>query len=65
MQNGGDGGDASLEREKQLVIERDTKDAQVTAFLEAADGVETLDSTNLDVSETLDAVMRLISRRLA
>lgn len=65
LQNGGDGGDASLEREKQLVIERDTKDAQVTAFLEAADGVETLDSTNLDVSETLDAVMRLISRRLA
>ena len=47
------------------MIERDTKDAQVTAFLEAADGVETLDSTNLDVSETLDAVMRLISRRLA
>lgn len=50
----------ALDKERALVLERDEKDSKVTDFMQAAPGVTTLDSTNLDVSETLDAVMRII-----
>lgn len=52
----------SLQKERSLVLDRDAKDSKVTDFLEAAEGVATVDSTNLSVDETLDSVMSLIDQ---
>lgn len=41
--------------------ERDRRDAQVVDFLTAAPGVTTIDSTDLDLDQTVDAVVRLVS----
>ncbi len=54
----------ALNHERALVIDRDAKDAKVTDFLEAGPGVTTIDSTNANVSETLDAVMKLIDKTI-
>lgn len=40
--------------------ERDRRDAQVVDFLTAAPGVTTIDSTDLDFDQTVDAVVRLV-----
>jgi cytidylate kinase len=40
--------------------ERDRRDAQVVDFMTAAPGVTTIDSTNLDFGQTVDAVVRLV-----
>ncbi|MEO8262260.1 MAG: (d)CMP kinase [Pseudolysinimonas sp.] len=40
--------------------ERDRRDAQVVDFLTAAPGVTTIDSTELDFDQTVDAVVRLV-----
>jgi cytidylate kinase len=40
--------------------ERDRRDAQVVDFMTAAPGVTTIDSTNLDFDQTVDAVVRLV-----
>jgi cytidylate kinase len=40
--------------------DRDRKDAAVVDFLTAADGVTTLDSTNLDFEQTVTAVLDLV-----
>ncbi|MGB3909589.1 MAG: (d)CMP kinase [Pseudolysinimonas sp.] len=40
--------------------DRDRKDAAVVDFLSAADGVTTLDSTNLDFEQTVTAVLDLV-----
>jgi cytidylate kinase len=40
--------------------ERDRRDAQVVDFLTAAPGVTTIDSTDLDFAQTVDAVVRLV-----
>jgi cytidylate kinase len=42
------------------VLERDRRDSQVVDFLNAAEGVTTLDSTHLTFGETVDAVVSLI-----
>jgi cytidylate kinase len=42
------------------IAERDAKDSQVVDFLEAADGVTTLDSTDLDFPGTVDALVSLV-----
>lgn len=39
---------------------RDVDDSTVAAFTAAADGVYTLDSSDLDIDQTVDAVARLI-----
>lgn len=44
----------------QQLRERDRKDAQVVDFLTAAPGVTTIDSTELDFDQTVDAVVRLV-----
>lgn len=41
--------------------ERDRRDAQVVDFMTAAPGVTTIDSTDLDFDQTVDAVVRLVS----
>ncbi|MEO8093780.1 MAG: (d)CMP kinase [Pseudolysinimonas sp.] len=40
--------------------ERDRRDAQVVDFMTAAPGVTTIDSTDLDFAQTVDAVVRLV-----
>jgi cytidylate kinase len=40
--------------------ERDRRDAQVVDFLTAAPGVTTIDSTDLDFDQTVDAVVALV-----
>jgi cytidylate kinase len=42
------------------IAERDAKDSRVVDFLEAADGVTTLDSTHLDFDGTVDALVGLV-----
>ena len=42
--------------------ERDRKDAQVVDFLTAAEGVTTIDSTELDFEQTVDAVIEHVRR---
>lgn len=43
-----------------LLRERDRRDAQVVDFMTAAPGVTTIDSTDLDFDQTVDAVVRLV-----
>ena len=40
--------------------ERDAADAKVVDFMNAADGVTTVDSTELDFDQTVDAVIAVI-----
>ncbi|MBX3194930.1 MAG: (d)CMP kinase [Microbacteriaceae bacterium] len=42
------------------LLERDRRDAQVVDFMTAAPGVTTIDSTDLDFDQTVDAVVRLV-----
>jgi CMP/dCMP kinase len=48
----------------RAIAERDAKDSQVVDFLEAADGVTTLDSTDLDFDGTVDALVGLVQERV-
>ncbi len=56
-QLGGTQTDAQLRRE---VIERDARDSAVVNFQQAADGVVTLDSSDLDVEQTVAAVLGIV-----
>ena len=40
--------------------ERDRRDAQVVDFMTAAEGVTTIDSTDLDFEQTVQAVVDLV-----
>lgn len=51
---------ASLEATKDQVLRRDADDATVSSFHEAADGVITVDSSDLTLEETVTAVRRLV-----
>jgi cytidylate kinase len=42
---------------------RDAQDSKVVDFMNAADGVDTIDSTHLDFDQTVSAVVRLIQSR--
>lgn len=48
----------------RAIAERDAKDSQVVDFLEAADGVTTLDSTDLDFDGTVDALVALVQEQV-
>lgn len=48
---------------RDLVVERDRVDSATTSFLEAADGVVTIDSSGLDLAETVHLVLRLVEQR--
>ncbi len=41
---------------------RDAEDSKVVDFMNAADGVDTIDSTNLDFDQTVSAVVELVTR---
>lgn len=50
----------TLARTRDQVLRRDSDDATVSQFLEAADGVTVVDSSNLTADQTVAAVLSLI-----
>lgn len=48
---------------RDQVVRRDAQDSTVAAFTEAAPGVAVIDSSDLTVDETVDAVLRLVPER--
>jgi cytidylate kinase len=52
----------SAESTARQLSSRDAQDSKVVDFLSAADGVTTLDSTDLDFDQTVDAVVALVRR---
>lgn len=47
----------------QSVLLRDSKDGRVTNFTQAAEGVDVIDSTHMDLPAVIDAVVQLIAER--
>lgn len=57
--------ETAVEATKDQVLRRDQDDAKVTQFLVAADGVVTVDSSDLDFDQTVDAVLAVVARAQA
>jgi cytidylate kinase len=51
---------AAVEATKDQVLRRDRDDATVSQFLVAADGVATVDSSDLDLDQTVEAVLAVV-----
>lgn len=60
--HGSDDADA-VEATKDQVLRRDADDSTVASFTVAADGVVTVDSSDLDLEQTVQAVLDVIERR--
>jgi cytidylate kinase len=58
------GGTQSTEQLAAQVTQRDAKDSTVVNFTQAADGVVTLDSSDLDFAETVDAALVIVTKVL-
>ncbi|HJV98353.1 MAG TPA: (d)CMP kinase [Arthrobacter sp.] len=58
------GGTQNAEQLAAQVIHRDAKDSTVVNFTQAADGVVTLDSSELDFEETVDAALVIVTKVL-
>ncbi|MDZ4093122.1 MAG: (d)CMP kinase, partial [Arthrobacter sp.] len=56
------GGSQNAEQLAAQVTQRDAKDSTVVNFTRAADGVVTLDSSELDFAETVDAALSIVNR---
>ena len=54
------GGTQSAAALKEQVLVRDAKDSTVVEFQQAADGVVTIDSSDLDFEETVQAVLGVV-----
>jgi CMP/dCMP kinase len=52
--------EASVAATREQVVRRDAQDSTVAAFTEAAPGVAVIDSSDLGVEETVDAVLALL-----
>ncbi|MGJ9404024.1 (d)CMP kinase [Arthrobacter sp. KK5.5] len=57
------GGTQSSEQLHRQVLTRDARDSAVTNFTTAADGVVTLDSSELDFEQTVRAVLEIVQGR--
>ncbi|MCX0276556.1 (d)CMP kinase [Nocardia zapadnayensis] len=53
---------AAVQATRSQIVDRDAKDAQTTSFLTAADGVHTLDTTDIDFEQSVAAVMGLVEK---
>jgi cytidylate kinase len=58
------GGSQDAEQLAAQVTQRDAKDSTVVNFTQAADGVVTLDSSDLDFAETVDAALVIVTKVL-
>ncbi|VXB63884.1 Cytidylate kinase [Arthrobacter sp. 9V] len=56
------GGTQTKEQLKAQVIQRDAKDSTVVNFTQAADGVVTLDSSDLNFEETVETALAIVSK---
>ena len=56
---------AAVEATRDQVVRRDADDSAVAQFRTAADGVVTVDSSALDLDQTVDAVLGVVERTLA
>jgi cytidylate kinase len=56
------GGTQDADRLREQVVGRDAKDSTVVNFTEAADGVVTVDSSELTVEQTVQAVIEVVLR---
>ncbi|MGO4191671.1 (d)CMP kinase [Arthrobacter sp. YAF17] len=56
------GGSQNAEQLAAQVTQRDAKDSTVVNFTRAADGVVTLDSSELDFAETVEAALSIVNR---
>ncbi|GAA4041073.1 MULTISPECIES: (d)CMP kinase [Arthrobacter] len=56
------GGTQSKEQLAAQVIHRDAKDSTVVNFTQAADGVVTLDSSDLDFDETVETALSIVGK---
>lgn len=54
---------AAVEATKDQVLRRDADDSTVASFTVAADGVVTIDSSELDLEQTVQAVLDVIEQR--
>jgi cytidylate kinase len=54
--------DAAVEATKDQVLRRDRDDATVSQFHVAADGVVTVDSSELDLDQTVEAVLAVVAQ---
>lgn len=52
--------DSSLERTREQVVARDAKDSTVSQFSVAADGVVTVDTSDLDFEQSVQAVLDVV-----
>ena len=53
--------EAAVAATRDQVVRRDAQDSTVAAFVEAAPGVRVIDSSDMTVDETVDAVLALLS----
>jgi CMP/dCMP kinase len=53
---------AAVEATRDQVLRRDRDDSTVSQFQQAADGVVTVDSSDLDLAQTVDAVLTVVAR---
>jgi cytidylate kinase len=53
---------AAVEATRDQVVRRDADDSTVSQFLVAADGVVTVDSSELDLEQTVQAVLDVVAR---
>ncbi|WP_286219522.1 (d)CMP kinase [Paraoerskovia sediminicola] len=58
----GDADAASVAATRDQVVRRDADDSTVSQFTVAADGVVTVDSSDLDLEQTVDAVLAVIAQ---
>ncbi|AFR28497.1 (d)CMP kinase [Arthrobacter sp. Rue61a] len=56
------GGTQTKEQLNSQVIQRDAKDSTVVNFTQAADGVVTLDSSDLNFEETVETALAIVSK---
>ena len=56
--------EAAVAATRDQVLRRDADDSAVASFLQAADGVDVIDSSELSLDETVVAVLDLVRRRV-
>jgi len=54
---------SAVDATRDQVLRRDRDDAKVTSFHTAADGVVTVDSSDLDLEQTVEAVLAVVARQ--
>ncbi|KNX39308.1 (d)CMP kinase [Luteipulveratus halotolerans] len=59
----GDAGSASVEATRAQVVQRDARDSTVSQFTVAADGVTTVDTSDLDFDQSVAAVLDVVAAR--